>query len=302
MGRFRSPQSQAKHAVAQRLAIGKPSHKSKGITGKIHSLGTARTYEDSLTGVASFIAELGIDPLGKGLSSLSKENALLYLEHRSQEVGQKQLDKDRQAMQKQLGEKLPVLKSELEGALKSRAYTHQQVELIADAQTSKFSLASKIAVDAGLRAHELLTLRPLGDRSASTHRIWTEERFEGRASFAVYTVEGKGGLVREVAISEYLAEKLESLSLPKPITTTDREIFYEQFYSVGGGKRWSDSFSKASTRELGWSTGAHGVRHSYAQKRMRTLQSLGKCYDQALAIVSQEMGHFRPDITEVYLR
>ena len=117
-----------------------------------------------------------------------------------------------------------------------------------------------------------------------------------------YTVSGKGGLIREIAISVGLAEQLESCRLNAPRKVTDRDIFYQQYYDLGGGKQWSDSFSKAAKRVLGWSTGAHGVRHTYAQARMRTLQSLGMSYESALAVVSQEMGHFRGDITEVYLR
>jgi hypothetical protein len=35
---------------------------------------------------------------------------------------------------------------------------------------------------------------------------------------------------------------------------------------------------------------------------MDTLQGAGRSYEDALAVVSQEMGHFRADITEVYLR
>ena len=35
---------------------------------------------------------------------------------------------------------------------------------------------------------------------------------------------------------------------------------------------------------------------------MNTLQGNGYEYREALEIVSQEMGHFRADITEVYLR
>jgi len=46
----------------------------------------------------------------------------------------------------------------------------------------------------------------------------------------------------------------------------------------------------------------HANRHAYAQERMRELQGNGYPYRQSLAIVSQELGHFRPDITEVYLR
>lgn len=99
-----------------------------------------------------------------------------------------------------------------------------------------------------------------------------------------------------------LADQLDALRLAEPRVITDREIYYEQFYDIGGGKQWSDSFSKAAQRELGWSSGAHGVRHTYAQVRMRELQLLGRSYEIALTIVSQEMGHFRSDITEVYLR
>lgn len=302
MGRFRSAGSQAKHAINQKLAIGKQRHNKEGGDSRVHSLGTARTYSDSLKGVAAFIAERKLDPVGKGLSSLIPEVANAYLEFRAQTVGQKQLDKDRQAMQMLLGEKLAVVKSEFDQALESRAYTQQQIKLIACAQTRKYQLPTLIAADAGLRAHELLSLRPTGERPTSSHRTWREERFDGRVGVKRYTVVGKGGLVREVAISMGLADQLESLRLVEPRTETDREIYYEQFYDIAGGKRWSDSFSKAAKRELGWSAGAHGVRHTYAQARMRALQCLGLDREMALAIVSQEMGHFRPKITEVYLR
>ena len=58
----------------------------------------------------------------------------------------------------------------------------------------------------------------------------------------------------------------------------------------------------ASDRTMGRSTGAHGLRHSYAQERMTELQNRGLLREVALETVSQEMGHFRPEITEAYLR
>ncbi len=83
----------------------------------------------------------------------------------------------------------------------------------------------------------------------------------------------------------------------------DRNIFYQCHYAIGGGKEWSNSFSAASKRVLGWSHGAHGMRHAYAQNRMDELQQRGFFYEKALEIVSQELGHFRPGIiTECYLR
>ena len=62
------------------------------------------------------------------------------------------------------------------------------------------------------------------------------------------------------------------------------------------------SFSKASNRALFFSNGGHGLRHSYAQERMDELKGLGLSRQVALETVSQELGHFRAEITEVYLK
>ena len=280
---FRSAGKQAEYAVRQL---------------DIESVRTEQNYEQALKGCAEFLQE---NRMGD-LRGLDADKAMAYLEARSQEVGQKTLDMDRQAIQAVLGEKLAVVKSEIESAQTSRAYTHEQSQLVAGAQSDKHSLATQIAENAGLRAHELLTLRPAEERAADTHREYRDDRFAGRENVAIYTVEGKGGLCREVAIDRNLAEKLEERRLDAPRTVYDREIRYEQHYDLGGGKQWSDSFSKAAERELGWSEGAHGLRHEYAQERMNTLQGMGYEYREALEVVSQEMGHFRAEITEVYLR
>ena len=97
-------------------------------------------------------------------------------------------------------------------------------------------------------------------------------------------------------------QRLEERRWERPKTVTDRGIRYTQHYDLGGGLAWSRSFSAASKRALGWSTGAHGLRHKYAQERLDELQGDGYEYNTALETVSQEMGHFRADITEVYLR
>jgi integrase len=300
MGRFRSSKSQAEHTLKGFLAIGKP--KIVRSDGKIHSLGTLRTYTDALTGVAEFIKKYRLFPRGKGLADLNIHVALFYLEMRSQEVGQSALDKDRQAMNLLLGIELPIIESELEEAKTSRAYPFDQVNLIINAQSPKHSLSTQLAWDGGLRAHELLTIRPVAEQAATSEREWRGDRFHGRDDIAIYTVAGKGGLIREVAFSTVLANQLESRRLEIPRIVTDRGIHYTQYYNIGGGKQWSDSFSKASSRVLGWSNAGHGLRHSYAQNRMCTLMRLGYSYKTALAIVSQEMGHFRPDITMIYLR
>lgn len=274
-------------------------------SGAIQSLRTADNYRQALTQVCRFVKS---ERLGS-LRDLTPEQAISYLEMRGEEVGQKTLDQERhaiQAMMQHLTHKLdvkahlPSVKSDYQQILTSRSYTTQQVAMVAEAQRDMNSLSTQIAHAAGLRGHELLTLRRIEERDPSS-RPALAEKFQGREGER-YTVKGKGGLVREVCIPKHLAQQLEARRLESPIKVTDRTVHYAQHYDINGGKKWSSSFTQASNRALGWSTGAHGLRHSYAQERMHELQSAGMNRNLALEVVSQEMGHFRPEITETYLR
>jgi len=296
MPSFRQAKVQAAFVIKQHLAIGQSKH-SDTAGNKIYSIGTARNYEQALTRVTEW---LKINKQGD-LQHLTLAKIHPYLEIRAQEIGQKALDQERQAIQLCLGQKIPVIKSELQEAQKSRAYTPEQIELIAKSQTTKNQLATHIAYAAGLRAHELLTLRKPEEQPKSHHRIWTAERFKGRSG-EVYTVVGKGGLIREVLIPTSLAKQLEAQKLQQAITVYDRKVKYLSCYNISGGKRWTDSFSAASKRLFHWSHGAHGLRHSYAQERLEELQQRGYLYPDVLGIISQELGHFRSSITEVYLK
>ncbi len=265
--------------------------------GRIHSLGTARGYEQALKGFADYLRQHHLGDL----RSATEQEARHYLAERSQLVGQKTLDLDRQAIQMHLGQRLEIVPSGKETHLSTRSYTPAQVERIANAQSERNSLATHLAYHAGLRAHELLTLRPSNEQAASGHRQWNADRFTGREGIR-YTVVGKGGLVREVVLSKELATALETRRLEEPRLVIDRGVHYSQRYNIGGGRAWSQSFSSASKRELGFSNGGHGLRHSYAQERMAELQQRGMNYDQAKGIVAQEVGHFDKETTEVYLR
>ena len=294
MATFRSPAAQAGHVM-------------KSLQGDIlQSVGTVRNYEQSLTRVAEWTRQ---ERINGGLRAMTPALAIRYLEERGQDVGQKTLDMERQAMQAMMthvtgllpaGERLPVVKSETPQQLEARAYTPQQAALIAAAQHGCNGLATEIAHAGGLRAHELLTLRRADERPADL-RPALDTKFQGRDG-EIYTVQGKGGLVREVLIPAHLATRLEATRRDEPERITDRGVHYESHYAIGGGHRWSNSFSAAAERALHWSSGAHGLRHSYAQERMAELQHGGLSRDAALETVSQEMGHFRPEITETYLR
>ena len=296
MPRFRAPQAQAEHAVARKLALGTGRHDHRN-DGRIHSLGTARGYGQALKGFADYLREHRLGDL----PGATDQEARQYLAERSHRVGQKTLDLDRQAIQMHLGLRLEVVRSDRESALSTRSYTPAQVARIASAQSEANGLATRLAYHAGLRAHELLTLRPAGERSASGHRQWSADRFAGREGVR-YTVVGKGGLVREVLLTRELAAAVEARRLEDPRLVVDRGVQYVQCYTIGGGRSWSQSFSSASRRELGFSNGGHGLRHSYVQERMDELQRRGMAYEQARATVAQEVGHFAGETTEAYLR
>lgn len=295
----------AKNIDPQAIATKQASNIMKELQRNVlSSVGTIRNYEERLRVVAKSINE----QYGCGLKQLTVEQALQYLSDRTVEVGQKTLDMERQAIQcmmqnvtKKLaeGEKLTVMRSEHQQVLSSRAYTPLQIQMIIRAQTEKNSLSTALSHAAGLRAHELYTLEKANERCADA-RPALSEKFQGREGI-IYTVQGKGGLVRDVLIPNELAQRLEQRRLETPRTVIDRNVKYQTHYDINGGNRWSSSFSSASSRTLNWSAGAHGMRHTYAQERMQELQK-NMTYNKALEVVSQEMGHFRPAITTVYLR
>ncbi|MEZ9301601.1 site-specific integrase [Vibrio breoganii] len=268
------------------------------------SNGSSRNYTTALKALALHMNQVHELPLRKATPKHVSE----FLTDRAVEVGQSSLNMSRQAAERMLhytkslpaDEKLEIVVTEKQEVLESRAYTQEQVAEIAHGQSYRHALATRIAEDTGVRSHELLTLRRM-DEAKADERPVSEDKFVGREDFVPYIVKGKGGLSREIRMHPALSQELESNRLEKPVRVMDRGIEYTQKYDIGGGKNWSDSFSRASKSRLGWSTGGHGLRHSYAQARMEQLTSTVE-YNRALEAVSQEMGHFRPEITKVYLR
>ncbi|MCB1806374.1 MAG: integrase domain-containing protein [Candidatus Competibacteraceae bacterium] len=226
------------------------------------------------------------------------------LERAAAGYSQKQLDSDRRALHLLTGADLAKVHAIVRETRQSRAYTAGQVALITRHQTPAHALATQLAYRAGLRGQELLTLRrPDEGTPPSRHRQWHPDRFQGRDGLR-YWVTGKGGLVREVLLPTALATQLEARRLAQPRPVKDRGVYgIMQRYALPGGNAWESAFSAASKRALGWSTGAHGLRHAYAQERYTELMRAFPLPDAtARAIVAGELGHFRGEITETYLR
>ena len=306
MGYYAKPEKQAQRVISWGLALGTGRRNNKS-PAQIHSISTANAYRSALTTFCRWIQK---NRLGN-LIQVNVKTCSSFLEERAGQVGQKTLDRDRQAIQYLLGRTtrmkilLPRIKSTYSGgrhlAKQSRAYTRDQVDFISSKLSRRSALATRIAYAAGLRGHELYSLQRRSERGPSVHRKWSKDRFLGRAG-VVYTVKGKGGLVREVLIPAQLAKELELRRLPEPVTLRNRGINHQQHYDITAGQSFSHIFTKASVKHLGWSTGAHGLRHGYAQARMDELHTGKFTRQERMKIVSQELGHFRPDIVKAYLR
>jgi hypothetical protein len=293
----------AKRIVARhtRHGLSKSDAKSQKV---ISSLGKERIYAQSISTYLEWCHQNGIHP--DFYSKLC--NLAAYLEERSEYIQQGHLNNDRQALQLVYKQKLPYVTALNITILKKRSYTMKQMIEIALHQSEKNSLTTQLAFFAGIRAHEAATILPLEERLPSQHRAWSSNLFVGLDAYKLYTVQGKGGLIRKVAVPIWLAEKLEARRFSSPVRAKDRGIIYMKNYDVGIGQAWSQSFTSASKRTLGYSTGGHGLRHSYFKLRLQTLlkelrRLKTKNYrSEALKIVSQELGHFRIEITFCYFR
>lgn len=307
---------QAESVLKKHLAIGTPK-------GQVGLIGTTpykrftsmRSFKDTSSTLGRIAERLGVSQL----RDITPEMAQSYLASRKDTerrsnilhgeydrkntklVGQKTLDAERKALSILLGSNMARIYTSSKTASKPRAYTNEQVAAVQGNQSSRNALSTRIAWEAGLRAKELLTIRRADEAKITSNRSWHKDRFAGMDG-EKYVVIGKGGLVREVRLSKELAAELEKHRRPEPVVVTDRKVKYNTFYDIAGGNAFSKSFSDASKRSLGFSHGAHGLRHQYVQSRITTLKQMGYNELEAKRIVSQEVGHFRASITQVYMR
>lgn len=212
MATLRLMQTQARKVLASRHLDLSSRHAAKrgfGSTGKIHSMSTFKTYSRVLGNAGKWIRiKFGLAKIDE----MTPEMAQAYLaSRRSEGIGQKQLDNDRVSMEYMTG-KLARVFSDREAVRARRSYSKSEAERIARRQSDRNALATRVAYDAGLRAHELHTLRRADEDSPSTVRAWRSDLFQGRSGVR-YVVTGKGGLAREVLLSHELSRAVEARRL-----------------------------------------------------------------------------------------
>lgn len=264
----------------------------------ISSINTQKSYQSAISQYLDWRDENNLPEREQDKFS----DLTAFLSEISEIFMQQTVDQYTSALSIVFKKKLPKFKSEIPKNNQSRNYFLSEVLRIIKNLESKNAIAILLCYFSGLRAHEIATIRRLGEIKKSTSRKWSPDRFNLINSYKIYLVQGKGGLIREVAIPNELSEVIEKRRLETPVKVIDRGIYYETFYELGYGKALSQCFSRSSKKLLNWTTGLHGLRHSYAQNRIYSLIDAGISFNSSLKIISEELGHFRPKVTLCYLR
>ncbi len=296
-----SSQIAARKLVSRRVSLGIPRRvKDKQPVDVVTSVGTARNHRVALKGVANWLHLKN----GKHLDNLNESDAVEYLMLRSMTVGQSAVDLDRQAINFHIlrNHPVPYFLSVFPHNPVDRAYLQSEINLILSNAGERLSLSIRLVVNAGLRAVELITISPAGSLAESQRDAWSQDRFLGRETDKQFVVHGKGGLRRQIRLEAELANELMQRLRPDPICVKDREIIHKSFFDLVAGANFSMQFSALSQKVLGVSRGGHGLRHTFAQKRLRDLLCCGLSYQLALQVLSNELGHFSVQNTLAYLR
>jgi len=190
----------------------------------------------------------------------------------------------------------------------TRAYTQEQIKEI---QKNIFSPTAKLAiqviVESGCRAKDLASLCLASDRPVTNARLnkLHEDRFIGKENWVKVTFIGKGGHEYTSTISPGTAKQLAQHRLPIPRDFKERKqynVVTKQYYDLPAGLRLSKLWTDASKKTFCASRGLHGLRHTFAQTRLREMLMAGMTWDKALECVSQQMGHYRASEVKTYCR
>jgi len=175
----------------------------------------------------------------------------------------------------------------LEKEIEARAYQNASA-LVNEIKDDRFQLVASIMHEGGARINEASLI----DESRLSGTRIDEVRGEVGV-ISLKSGDAKGGKARDIIVSKETYEKIESYVRQHDKLAVER---HER-------QNLRETIREAANNTDQKYTGAHGLRHSYAQERVSELQNdAGKSYLDAIAQVSKEMGHERPSITEHYLK
>ncbi|MGK0466987.1 tyrosine-type recombinase/integrase [Clostridium sp.] len=116
----------------------------------------------------------------------------------------------------------------------------------------------------------------------------------------VISIKGKGGLIRDVPVGDKSLIKTLYDQTPKGAKVfvhkneqTHQVIKNIQVFIYNNQNKFA-----TGEKQLTF----HGLRHFYAQKRYKNFISSGYSEEKAKRKVAKELGHFRPEITDIYIK
>lgn len=181
---------------------------------------------------------------------------------------------------------MAVAKVTLERDVASRAYEKPQ-EIIDKLEKVEHQLVASIQFEAGARINEasLIDGRRLGGL--------VHVRGQEMGAINLQRGDAKGGLERTIHLPRETYLRVEAYV---------RENGKLHLEGDSQKNAYRSAIKDAALATGQKYTGSHGLRHNYAQSRMEQELSAGSDRRDALSDISREMGHFRPDITEHYLK
>lgn len=142
----------------------------------------------------------------------------------------------------------------------------------------------------------LLLARDLGLRIHEVHRIDVATARQALKTGTI-RIRGKGGLVRYVPLRGDARIVLENtIRMVKP----GEKLFVPNKTKTHEAIREVQDYIR-DNRPLGSTVTAHGLRHGYARDRYLELRKSGLSDNEAKTRVSELLGHYRAEVTEIYL-
>ena len=293
---------ESKHeAKADARKAGAKTWADMGKALAVYSYNTADTYKDTWHQFADYAkTELGLKDMektsaehvqaflesriavGVALATFAKEAAALgKLENALNLYSEKHERGNQYNFREAIRETIREARRELSKADPHRAYRSPE-RIIGSIEDAKHRITAQSQLESGARIHEISLVKSRQLRGISQERVTGEKC--GRIE-----IQGKGGKIRELRVSQATYEKISEIIKTEGDFSVDKNGYREDLRNAceSVGERY---------------TGSHGLRWTYAQDRMESLQARGMSYEQSLREVSQNLGHERPDITEHYLR
>lgn len=169
---------------------------------------------------------------------------------------------------------------------------HHMVELAMRKERHDVSAMIRIGAGLGLRIHEVVRLSR-GD-------------VEGALRSGTLIVKGKGGLIRAVPLTDEMSALLRNIivSVPrghKVFVPTERKA-HEVIQSVKSFiHHHRERVEESGARPDGVHLTFHGLRHLFAYDRYQEFLKSGLSPAAARLKVAELLGHFRDDVTRIYL-